>query len=64
MRELYLNIFLFFIIFFLLFLWGRGTGNLPLYFQFLPSDSVSAVHKMKQMKGQETFKKILSIIIY
>lgn len=64
MRELYLSIyFLFFIIIFL-FLWGRGMGNLPLYFQFLPSDSVSTVHKMKQMKGQETFKKILSIIIY
>ena len=64
MRELYLNIFFSFFIIIFLFLWGRGTGSLPLYFQFLPSDSVSAVHKMKQMKGQETFKKILSIIIY
>ena len=64
MRELYLNIFFSFFIIIFLFLWGRGTGNLPLYFQFLPSDSLSAEHKMKQMKGQETFKKILSIIIY
>ena len=39
--------FIIIIIFYFLFLGGRGTGNLPLYFQFLPSDWASRVHKKK-----------------
>ena len=36
------------IIIIIFYFWGgRGTGNLPLYFQFLPSDWASRVHKKK-----------------
>ena len=42
-------IFIHFIIIIIIFYFGggRGTGNLPLYFQFLPSDWASRVHKKK-----------------
>ena len=39
--------FIIIIIIIFLFLGGGGTGNLPLYFQFLPSDWASRVHKKK-----------------